>query len=667
MAYSQDNEPFELTELTSLETGDAFIVGDADDSSEVAKYITKANLITDLGIITASSTTTLTNKTIDGDNNTISNLDLGNEVNWAAADDVTTASAFESGDKLLAFEAGVGMRKIDYDDLPSGGGGGTLDQSYDTGGSGSGRSITADSGAVAVTVPDTSDNTALELNQNDSTNNPAALAINQNGSGNSILITSTSAGTQGPTLITHHNSASPAAADTVGEWLFRGEDSASNITTYGGMSVLISDTTNSSEDGYFAFKTIQGGTLANRLLIGESINGISVGSGGAAGVIESTGSYDLILQTGNSTTGNITITDGADGNINIAPNGSGEAQVGGEQILTESMDLVPSADSTYDLGSSSNYFAEGYIDSLNVKQTKGTAVSLGNLGTTEVIDWATGTYFYGTLDDNVTITHSNEAEGQSITIVLTYDGSAQRNITWSHVDEWAQGSAPTAPSTTDKETIVTLLFVNSTCYGFHNTAVAAGGGGDAWSDAVDADIVPDTDSSRDLGSTSSRFAEGYVDALTITDSITNGGYIDFSEISTPSDPSANVARFYSKDDGGTTKLYFRDSAGSETEIGSGGASDHGNLTGLTDDDHTQYPVISSGAGSPSTTPARVGAMYVDTTNNRVFFGFGTTNYEDWRYVATTANPFAPDSMAYEDGTNNMIFEDGENMVYEGEV
>jgi len=48
------------------------------------------------------------------------------------------------------------------------------------------------------------------------------------------------------------------------------------------------------------------------------------------------------------------------------------------------------------------------------------------------------------------------------------------------------------------------------------------------------------------------------------------GSFDFPEIATPEDPAANFARVYSKDDGGTTKLYFRDSAGTETEIGGAG-------------------------------------------------------------------------------------------------
>jgi hypothetical protein len=53
MAYSADRTPLELTALTSLASDDTIIVGDTSDVSEVAKSITKANLITTLGITAA--------------------------------------------------------------------------------------------------------------------------------------------------------------------------------------------------------------------------------------------------------------------------------------------------------------------------------------------------------------------------------------------------------------------------------------------------------------------------------------------------------------------------------------------------------------------------------------------------------------------------------------
>jgi len=61
------------------------------------------------------------------------------------------------------------------------------------------------------------------------------------------------------------------------------------------------------------------------------------GSGSANGVLESNGDYDLILQTGNSTTGSITIADGADGDINIDPNGLGVVNVYGKLTVSDTI------------------------------------------------------------------------------------------------------------------------------------------------------------------------------------------------------------------------------------------------------------------------------------------------------------------------------------------
>jgi len=87
-----------------------------------------------------------------------------------------------------------------------------------------------------------------------------------------------------------------------------------------------------------------------------------------------------------------------------------------------------------------------------------------------------------------------------------------------------------------------------------------------------------------------------------------------------------------RDNGGV--MQFKNSGGSWINIGTGGSgtSDHGALSGLADDDHAQYAIISSGAGAPGTTPARAGAIYVDTSNNAVYVAIAATGSGDWILV-----------------------------------
>jgi len=61
-----------------------------------------------------------------------------------------------------------------------------------------------------------------------------------------------------------------------------------------------------------------------------------------------------------------------------------------------------------------------------------------------------------------------------------------------------------------------------------NPQWATGSGGISWSTAVDADVVPDADGTRDLGSTSNRFANAHVDSLDL-----NGTTITGSTLADP--------------------------------------------------------------------------------------------------------------------------------------
>ncbi len=54
---------------------------------------------------------------------------------------------------------------------------------------------------------------------------------------------------------------------------------------------------------------------------------VVVGTGAADATVQSDGNHNLVLQTGNATTGSISITDGADGDIAISPNGTGTVVV----------------------------------------------------------------------------------------------------------------------------------------------------------------------------------------------------------------------------------------------------------------------------------------------------------------------------------------------------
>lgn len=124
---------------------------------------------------------------------------------------------------------------------------------------------------------------------------------------------------------------------------------------------------------------------------------------------------------------------------------------------------------TFDLTGTSPTFtfnkSVSVVGNLDYDTATGAVSALGNLGATEAVDWSTATHFTGTLDSNVTITHTNEASGQKITLALAYDGAAQRTITWSDVDVWEGGSAPTTPSASGETLVVTLMFLGTTCYG----------------------------------------------------------------------------------------------------------------------------------------------------------------------------------------------------------
>jgi hypothetical protein len=86
-----------------------------------------------------------------------------------------------------------------------------------------------------------------------------------------LTLTSTDAGaSQAPTIDLYRDSASPAAADTIGEIEFNGEDSAGNKQAYALFHGSILSPTSGAEQGQIHFETATAGVLTEKMIIGTT-------------------------------------------------------------------------------------------------------------------------------------------------------------------------------------------------------------------------------------------------------------------------------------------------------------------------------------------------------------------------------------------------------------
>jgi hypothetical protein len=121
-----------------------------------------------------------------------------------------------------------------------------------------------------------------------------------------------------------------AASDKGTKIIYAAADDGTNpnIIDTGFMANVVDDTSpqlggNLDVNG----NTITSTSDGNIALAPNGTGEVVVGSGSSAGDITTSGTQDLILDTNAGTnSGNITITDGANGNITLSPNGTGEVQ-----------------------------------------------------------------------------------------------------------------------------------------------------------------------------------------------------------------------------------------------------------------------------------------------------------------------------------------------------
>lgn len=191
--------------------------------------------------------------------------------------------------------------------------------------------------------------------------------------GGDATITETADGASGAELNLSQVSASPTADDDVGIINFLGKDNVGSDTeTYAQVMGCINDPTNDAEFGSVRFLVLNG-TGATPIDSGRVYNDgsygyVAAGNGGAAGIFASVGDYDVVLQSGNSTTGTITITNGASGAIALAPNGTGIIKLDGavtlddDATLTDVSNVTTLTQNTITLAGSTKINLDGPVD-----------------------------------------------------------------------------------------------------------------------------------------------------------------------------------------------------------------------------------------------------------------------------------------------------------------
>ena len=159
----------------------------------------------------------------------------------------------------------------------------------------------------------------------------------------------------------------------------------STSTSYGGGNLSI--TASAGQIDLSASSTLDLATSAANSNITLSPHGtgeVVVGNGGASGKISSSGNFDLVLETGNSTTGNVTLTDGADGDITLTPNGTGVVAVATKLKVTGNEILASDGGTAITMDTSDNVTIGGdlTVTGNDIKSSGATVMTMSSANAT---------------------------------------------------------------------------------------------------------------------------------------------------------------------------------------------------------------------------------------------------------------------------------------------
>ena len=204
-----------------------------------------------------------------------------------------------------------------------------------------------------------------------------------------------------------------------------------------------------------------------------------IGTGAAAATLTTSGAHDLVLDTNSGTnSGTITITDAANGNIDLTPNGTGDVTLQADtvQIGDNNANATLTTQGTGDLILNTNNgtnagnitLADGANGNIDVS-TNGTGyIKFNDLAyipqqaltsSSNAVAWdvqAKPNAFHLTTENTTFSAPTNSVEGSFVCLEINYNGS--HTIAFNTVFEFAASTAPTFTSADGKADILVFRY-----------------------------------------------------------------------------------------------------------------------------------------------------------------------------------------------------------------
>ena len=318
--------------------------------------------------------------------------------------------------------------------------------------------------------------------------------------------------TDGPSIVLLDEGTTPDAAN-VGGIFFKGQDSGSAVTEYAAIKGIAEDNTNTTEDGALLLYTTIGGTAKAMIAVNEaSDTAVSLRFDGSEKLATKTDGVDI---TGELQSDSLDV--------------DGVADISGVVTLGANANFGDADQANFGAAADLQIFHDASHSHIKDNGTGNLKISSSQI---DFLGGADGAETMATMVDDgaVTLYHNNAvkiattATGVSVTGLVSSTTATSSGLTTADSLSVTNNAAVGGDLTVQGQLIATgsaNMTVNNATF---TTMSVIGDSdiGDQTSDTVtitarvDSDIVPSTDSARDLGTTGLRWRNAFIDDLTLT-------------------------------------------------------------------------------------------------------------------------------------------------------